>query len=31
MQPPRQTPRNNNLMRLGLFLAIAVAVAVAVF
>ena len=31
MQPPRQTPRNNTLMRLGLFLAIAAAVAVAVF
>jgi hypothetical protein len=31
MQPPRQTPRNNKLMRIGLFVAIAAAVAVAVF
>jgi hypothetical protein len=31
MDPQRQTPRNNKLMRLGLFLAIAAAVAVAVF
>jgi hypothetical protein len=31
MEPQRQTPRNNKLMRLGLLVAIAAAVAVAVF
>jgi hypothetical protein len=31
MQPPRQTPRNNKLMRIGLLVAISAAVAVAIF
>ena len=31
MDPQRQTPRNNKLMRLAILAAVAVAVAVAVF